>query len=67
MCDIINHEGSIDISFLFSKHLNTNFPTMESNSSSGNVNMNLNLHILSSCENSGNLLEIIEKRTYLSS
>ena len=66
MCDIINHEGSVAISFLFSKHLNTNFPTMESNSSSGNVNMNLNLHILSSWENCENLLEMLEKRTCLS-
>ena len=57
--------NSID-NFLFSKHLNTNLPTEESNSSSGKVNINLNLHTLSNWENSGNLFEMLEKRICLS-
>ena len=43
-----------------------NLPTDDSNCSSGKVNMNLNLHTLSSCENSGNLFEMLEKRICLS-
>ena len=43
-----------------------NLPTDDSNCSSGKVNINLNLHRLSSCENSGNLFEMLEKRICLS-